>query len=125
MTLDQRIEIEGRLKALKYLSEPADGVMTRNSRRAIRAFQTDIGAPATGVVSLPLLDALQTNTGFLSAEELRRVNQGAVIQAPRQRPAPTVRPARSASVSSSSSDSGGSSESSGGGSGGSGAGAWN
>lgn len=125
LTLNQRIEIEGRLKALKYLSEPADGVMTRSSRNAIRAFQTDIGAPATGVVSLPLLDALQTNTAFLTPQNLKKVNSGVIVQGPSRPPVRARAAATNSTSTPTSAGSSGDGGGGGGGSGGSGAGAWN
>ena len=136
MTIDQRVEVEGRLIALNYLSEPADGVITRNSRQAIRSFQTDIGAPATGVISLPLLDALQTNTAYMSPSELKKVRSGVLVDATRTRPSQTTvkrtpTPRRVTPTTTVSEDrergDGGGGDTSGdsGGSGGAGAGAWN
>jgi len=122
ISLEQRIEIEGRLKALKYLSDSADGVLTKSTRLAIRSFQTDIGAPATGFVSVPLLDALQTNSAFLTASELQQVKQGVIVQSLKTRPAAQAQnrttPSDDVSIEA---DGGGD----GGGAGGAGAGAWN
>lgn len=128
MTIDQRIEIEGRLKALNYLSEPADGVVTRESRQAIRAFQTDIGAPANGIVSVPLLDALQTNTAYLTPEEVGQFNQDARVPARSTRPAATTAVGSKAvapNPASTGAGGEGGGEGGSGGAGGSGAGAWN
>ena len=99
LSIEQRIEVEGRLRALDYFSEPADGVITRGSRTAIRAFQQDIGAPANGHLSLPLLDALQTNSAFLTADELRQARSGQVVRparAPQTGPAAAQAPEASA-----------------------------
>jgi len=123
VTLEQRIEVEGRLRALKYLSEPADGVLTKSTRLAIRAFQTDIGAPVTGFVSVLLLDALQTNSAFLTPSELQKAMQGSILEARGKQPVPVA----SAKKRTRQSDglSGEADASVGGGDGGAGAGAWN
>lgn len=119
ITSQQKVEIERHLKALKYLNEPADGILTKNSRSAIRMFQTDIGAPATGFVSVPLLDALKFNSAPLSAEQSQKIRKGPVKVA---QTAPSQKPARSASNAEQGEQDGGGTS---GGSGGSGAGAWN
>ncbi|MFD1343705.1 peptidoglycan-binding protein [Litorisediminicola beolgyonensis] len=128
LSIEQRVEVEGRLRTLNYLREPADGVITAGSRTAIRTFQRDIGAPSNGFVSLPLLDALQTNTAFLSADELRAANRGVVVDATRNRPARQAPLRRAASTPTATGGGGGDAGGSGGGgggAGGSGAGAWN
>lgn len=59
----QRVEIEQHLAALGYLKERPDGAISRSTRNAIRLYQADIGAPASGYVSAPLLDSLRLNSG--------------------------------------------------------------
>ena len=130
LSIEQRIEVEGRLRALNYLGEPADGVISAKTRDAVRTFQRDIGAPVTGFLTFPLLDALRTNSAFLTANELKAVKQGAIVDPTRTRP--TRLPAAtkaSTGTGSATGASDGSSEAagsgSGGGSGGASGGAWN
>ncbi len=124
LSIEQRAEVEGRLRALKYLSEPADGVISVKTRDAIRSFQRDIGAPISGFVSVPLLDALRTNSAYLTADELKAVNRGAIIEPSRSR---TTTPAKLSPASTDANAAGGGSDGSGsaGGSGGASGGAWN
>ena len=62
----QRVEIEQHLAALGYLKERPDGAISRSTRNAIRLYQADIGAPASGYVSAPLLDSLRLNSGGIA-----------------------------------------------------------
>lgn len=125
LTIDQRAEIEGRLRALGYLKEPADAVITVGTRAAISRYQGDIGAPSNGFVTAPLLDSLRLNTSFLSAEDIRNLTRtGRATTRPTRIPrTSTPRAATSVPISS---DTGNSGEAGGGGAGGaSGGGAWN
>lgn len=58
-----RIEAEAQLNALGYSTGAADGAISRQTRAAIQAFQTDIGTAPNGFVSPVLLSALRANSG--------------------------------------------------------------
>jgi len=115
LTIEQRSEIEGRLKALGYLKGQADAVITTDSRSAIRRYQADIGTPSSGFVSAALLDSLRVNTAYLSAADIRSLSRsGRATSAPRRVAQQTTRPSTPLAPSPD-----------GGGSGGGGGGAWN
>lgn len=126
LTVEQRAEIEGRLRALGYLREPADAVITTGTRSAVKRYQGDIGAPVNGFVSGPLLDSLRLNTAYLSSDDVRSLTRtGQATSAPKriQQSSPRRTPVRTQPQQSSSSSSG--SGDSGGAGGDSGGGAWN
>lgn len=58
LTKDDRIRLQQRLTAKGFDTDGADGVIGPNSRKAISAYQTSIGAPATGDPSPELLRSL-------------------------------------------------------------------
>lgn len=87
LSIEQRAEVEGRLKALGYLKGQADAVITTESRSAIRRYQADIGAPSSGFVSAVLLDSLRVNTAYLSAADIRSLSRnGRATATPRRVP---------------------------------------
>lgn len=59
LTKDDRIALQQRLTAAGFDTDGADGVIGPNSRRAISAYQTSRGLPATGEPSLDLLRSLR------------------------------------------------------------------
>jgi hypothetical protein len=121
--VEQRAEIEGRLRALGYLKEPADAVITTGTRSAVKRYQGDIGAPVNGFVSAPLLDSLRLNTAYLSSDDVRSLTRtGQATSAPKrvQRTPSRATPAR-ATPQQSTSPTGGD----GGAGGDTGGGAWN
>jgi membrane-bound lytic murein transglycosylase B len=58
LTKEDRIAIQERLTAAGFDTDGADGVIGPNSRKAISAFQSSRGLPATGEPSLELLRGL-------------------------------------------------------------------
>jgi hypothetical protein len=61
MSANEGREIEVLLVRLGYMRSGADGQITTSTRKAIRTYQRDIGAPITGYVSTPLLHSLRVN----------------------------------------------------------------
>ncbi len=58
LTKDDRIRLQERLTARGFDTDGADGVIGPNSRKAISAYQTSIGVPASGDPSQELLRSL-------------------------------------------------------------------
>ncbi|MFD2740302.1 lytic murein transglycosylase [Sulfitobacter aestuarii] len=59
MTIDDRKALQQKLTARGFDTDGADGVIGPNSRKAIAAYQTSIGVPATGEPSMELLARLR------------------------------------------------------------------
>lgn len=95
----ERQEIEARLSRLGYGPGTVDGVISVNTRNAIRGYQGDVGARATGYVSYALLNSLRANSAAIAPAPTpaavvaprRAAPKPAVV--PVQAPAPTVAPA--------------------------------
>ena len=58
LTKDDRIRLQQRLTAKGFDTDGADGVIGPNSRKAISAYQSSVGLPATGDPSPELLRSL-------------------------------------------------------------------
>lgn len=117
LSASERAEIEAGLKRLGYFRGTVDGLITKDTRKAVREYQSDIGAPENGIVSGKLLN------------NLRRAQQDVAIAAPATASSVTLSPKKSTTTSNrsaqtTSGEGGGEGGGSGGGAGGSG-GAWN
>ncbi len=55
-------QIQIYLKNLKYNTGPIDGVFGKRTRKAIKAFQKDVGLPITGEPSTELLNVLESRS---------------------------------------------------------------
>ena len=58
LTKDDRIALQQRLTAKGFDTDGADGVIGPNTTKAISAYQSNKGLPATGEPSRELLDSL-------------------------------------------------------------------
>ena len=125
MSASDNREIEILLNQLGYLRGGLDGQIGTDTRAAIRRYQTDIGAPATGFVSQPLLFSLRANAPASASVPAAATSAPTATMAPAPRQttsAATSTGPTTRSVSGSNRDSGGGGSSRlGGGSGG----AWN
>lgn len=129
LSVEQRAEVEGRLRAMGYLREPADSVITAGTRSAIRKYQAEIGAPSNGFISDTLLKSLRRNSASLSDDDLAKlIRTSSATSAPKRTTPP--KPTRATRVADANEDDGNRGGSGGGGGGGGagggeGGGAWN
>lgn len=62
MSYDEIREVQQRLNSLGFNAGPVDGIPGSGTLRAVRGFQQQIGVPADGYISPPLLDALRRSS---------------------------------------------------------------
>ena len=59
LTVNEKFELQERLKELKYYTGEIDGDLGKGSRQAVHAFQAENGLPVNGIPSRLVLDALR------------------------------------------------------------------
>ena len=89
---EARVETEALLSQLGYDPGAVDGAITRQTRTAIKRFQSDLGVGASGFISPMLLAALRANSSVeLEVRVLEQPNDAPESAAPRSRDEPDAR----------------------------------